>query len=112
MVRESFNSVIPNLGMILVPITFFFAISCVVAWYYYGETAFKYVTRGRFVALYKIIFFAACFFGGIVNFDIIVKFLDVALFAIVIPHLIAVLLLASVIKKGLKDYEKVRSHAK
>lgn len=81
-----------------------FAYSTMISWSYYGENAWRYLFGGRTVGLYHILFCAGTFFGGVINFGVVLDFSDVLFFSMAIPNLIGLYLMNDVIKNELESY--------
>lgn len=85
---------------------FLFAYSTLISWYYLGEKAFTYIfgrSKAKVIG-FKIIY---CFFvvvGCAANLSNVIDFTDALFFAMAIPNVIALYLMAPEIKKDLHSY--------
>lgn len=89
-----------------------FAYSTTIGWSYYGEIAWAYLfghnKAGRH--FYILLFCAATFLGGILNFGVVLDFSDLLILGMSLPNLIAVYLLRGRIKTEMEKYtEKLRA---
>ncbi|MCP5362038.1 MAG: alanine:cation symporter family protein [Hyphomicrobiales bacterium] len=86
-----------------------FAYSTMITWSYYGERAWAYLFSRRTVGIYHIIFITATFFGGIINFGIVLDFSDLLILGMAIPNLVGLYMLSGMIQHELKAYmEKLK----
>ena len=86
-------------GEIIIAIaTTLFAISTLIGWSYYGEKAIEYLFGPSLILIYRIIFSATVLLGATVSLEIVWNFSDVMNGMMAIPNLIALLLLAKVVK--------------
>ena len=89
-----------------------FAISTMITWCYYGETAFGYLFGGNLVMkfVYRIIFILFIVAGAVMTLSSIVNLADGPFFALCVINLIGVYALLPVVRRELKSYrEYVRS---
>jgi len=83
---------------------FLFAFSTIIAWAYYGSRAIQYLWGDKAIKPYYYIFSIIVFFGCIWGIDLVWNFVDTVISFMTIPNLIAILLLAPVMKKEVKTY--------
>lgn len=81
---------------------FLFAFSTIIAWAYYGSRAIQYLWGDKAIKPYYYVFSIIVFFGCIWVIDLVWNFVDTVISFMTIPNLIAILLLAPVMKKKLK----------
>ena len=91
-------SVIVSLAVLL------FAVSTAISWSYYGDRATEYVLGSRFIPIYRWIFVAFFFLGGILPLRAVWIMGDVALGLMSFPNLIALILLTGAVVGMSKDY--------
>lgn len=107
MINQMFGSVHFFLSVALILIMLLFAITTLIAWYFYTETAIKELKRGdvivKFYPLFFIVFITFC---ALVPFGVMLQFMDVIGISIIIPNIVILYILASKVKKGLDKYEK------
>ncbi len=83
-----------------------FAFATIVAWYYYGEKCIEYLSRGsKAVRLgYQIIYTAMVYVGCVASLDAVWEFADLFNGLMAVPNLIALIVLAPVIKRLSDDF--------
>jgi len=93
---------------------FLFAYSTMIAWYYLGEKGFTYIAgrgRGRVMA-FKVFYCLFVVVGAAANLTHLIDLTDALFFAMAIPNVIALYVMAPEIKKDLREYlEKIRASA-
>lgn len=101
----AFDSAIPGFGTYFVPVAvFLFAYSTLLSWSYYGERSLDYLTGGKGIIAYKVVFCVIAFLGAIWTQGAIIAFSDMMYGLMVIPNLTAVLLLVRKLKKESDSY--------
>jgi AGCS family alanine or glycine:cation symporter len=101
----AFDSGIPGFGTYFVPVAvFLFAYSTLLSWSYYGERALDYLTGGKGIVAYKIIFCIIAFLGAIWTQGAIISFSDMMYGLMVIPNLLAVILLLPKLRQEATSY--------
>ncbi|MFN4174247.1 MAG: alanine/glycine:cation symporter family protein, partial [Parachlamydiaceae bacterium] len=83
---------IVTIGLIL------FAYSTVLAWAYYGEKCFEYLFGEKSIVIYRVLYCLLIIPGTALNMAMVWHIADIANGLMVIPNLIALILLAKVIK--------------
>jgi len=93
---------------------FLFAFSTMIAWYYLGEKGFTYIA-GRSpakVVSFKIFYCLFIIIGAGANLTHLIDLTDALFFAMAIPNVVVLYMMAPEIKKDLRDYlEKIRASA-
>ncbi|WP_291636235.1 alanine:cation symporter family protein, partial [Clostridium sp.] len=84
---------------------FFFAFSTIVAWYFFGETNFKYLFGRKALNIYRALVLGFIILGAALKVDLVWELADTFYGLMIIPNLIALLGLGSLVKKSLKTYE-------
>ena len=102
----AYASVLSWFPYLLALAVFMFAFSTMISWSYYGEKAAGYLFgESKAVSIsYKLVF---CFFvvvGAASNLGAVTDFGDAAIFAMALPNVIGLYLLAPVVKRELKGY--------
>jgi len=84
-----------------------FAFSSMISWSYYGYQAWSYLfgRNKRTGNIYKIIFCVFTVIGAAVTLGAVVNFSDALVFAMMIPNMIGLFLLAPKVKEELKRYK-------
>ncbi len=75
-----------------------FAFCTIIGWYYCGETAFRYLTRGRYTAVFCIIYAAAASSGALVSAHSVWTLSDIFNGLMAFPNLLALILLIGRVK--------------
>ncbi len=83
----------------------FFALASILGWYYYGETAIRYLFRKkRAISVYRVMFVAMVIVGAISNLEVIFSISDTFNGLMAIPNLIAIIGLSGIVFKLTKQY--------
>lgn len=83
-----------------------FAFSTMITWSYYGERAWNYLFGNKNIRIYHVAFCTAVFFGGVIDFGVIIEFSDLLLLSMALPNLLGLYLLSGKIRTEMKDYIK------
>lgn len=83
-----------------------FAFSTIISWSYYGTRAVQYLFGERFIKPYYFFYGFFVLLGAVGSIDIVWNFVDMVITFMTIPNLIALLLLAPVMKKEIDKYIK------
>ncbi len=104
---DAFQTVLPWFPNVLAVAVVLFAFSTQLAWSYYGSKATAYLSNESRTAdlVYKAVFLLFVVVGAASSLDVVIGFSDAMIFAMSIPNLIGVYLLARVVKRELSDYE-------
>jgi AGCS family alanine or glycine:cation symporter len=81
-----------------------FAFSTIISWSYYGTRAAQYLFGDKAITPYYYVYAVFVFLGAIWGIDLVWSFVDMVITFMTIPNLIAILLLAPVVKKEVQDY--------
>ncbi len=81
-----------------------FAFSTIISWSYYGSRGAQYIFGEKAIKPYYYMYGIFVFFGSIWGLDLVWSFVDMVITFMTIPNLIAIILLAPVMKKELNDY--------
>jgi len=101
----SFDRFIPGFGSIFISVAgFLFALSTMIAWSYYGETASTWVFGPRALTPYRAIFVVLAFVGAVRKLEVVISISDILVGLLVIPNVIALLLLSPRVAKWSRDY--------
>lgn len=103
---HAFATVLPWFPEVLALVVFLFAYSTMISWSYYGNKAWCYMFgENRMVDLaYKLLFCAFTVIGATMTLDKVIDFADSMMFAMSIFNIIALYLLAGVVKRELEAY--------
>lgn len=97
---ESFNGG----GYIVTICLIVFAFETIIAWYYYGEKFLEFITGGRFKKLYLFLYLLVIIAGSIAPVAAVWELADMVNGLMAIPNLIALNLLAPVVKRLTEDF--------
>ena len=107
MISHMFSSVSSILHFALIAVIFLFAITTLIAWYFYVDTALKELKGGKIIAkFYPIVFLALVLSSSFIPFGVILKFTDVLGIIIIIPNILVLYVLSGIAKKHLLAYKK------
>lgn len=103
---RAFGSVMPWFPILLAFIVFLFAYSTLIGWSYYGMVCSEYLfgNKKSVVWTYKIIFLLCTVIGSAATLTNVIGFTDAAVFAMAIPNVLALYILAPEVKAELRKY--------
>ena len=81
-----------------------FAFTTAISWSYYGDRCLVYLLRRRYVTLYRYVYCAFVFIGAVWAKDLVWKFVDAAIVFMAVPNLIALIILAPLVRQMTRDY--------
>lgn len=76
-----------------------FAFCTIIGWYYCGETAYRYVSKNRYVRLYTFMYSALTAIGAVLALEAVWTVSDIFNGLMAFPNLLALLLLSNFVKK-------------
>ncbi|HOZ29764.1 MAG TPA: sodium:alanine symporter family protein [Bacteroidales bacterium] len=85
---------------------FLFAFSTVISWSYYGTRAVQYLWGDKAIKPFYYVYGLFVFLGCVWGLELVWNFVDMSISFMTIPNLIAIILLAPVMKKEVKTYFK------
>jgi len=94
----SLGGAVVSIGLLL------FAFTTAISWSYYGDRCVVYLFGRRYVTLYRYVYCAFVFIGAVWAKDLVWKFVDAAIVFMAVPNLIALIILAPVVKRMTRDY--------
>ncbi|MBV8660986.1 MAG: sodium:alanine symporter family protein [Candidatus Dependentiae bacterium] len=95
-------------GWIISFLSINFAISVLVSYAYIGRVCWGFLTGGKFMFGFPIIYAAAAFFGTYMKVDIVWQLADIVNAGLLIVNILGLIWFIGTIRKGLKNYESVR----
>ncbi len=103
---HAFATVLPWFPKVLAIVVFLFAYSTMISWSYYGNKAWFYLfgENKAMDLLYKLLFCSATVVGATMSLGNVIDFSDSMMFAMSIFNIIALYILAGVIKRELNSY--------
>ena len=81
-----------------------FAFSTIIAWSYYGSRGAQYILGEKAIKPYYYLYALFVFFGSVWGLDLVWSFVDMVITFMTIPNLIAIVLLAPVMKREIDGY--------
>lgn len=104
--QAGFSAGFGNFGATFIAIClFFFAISTIISWYYFGEANIKFLFGKKGVLPYQVFVLIFIVLGTSMTAEIVWELADAFNGLMIIPNLIALLGLGSLVVKVTKDYE-------
>ncbi|ANN35494.1 sodium:alanine symporter [[Bacillus thuringiensis] serovar konkukian] len=115
--QAAVESVLPGFGNAFVAISvLFFALTTIMSFYYIAETNIAYLNRYKnrpwMLALLKILFLGAIYYGCVKNATTVWTLSDIGVGIMAWVNIIAILLLQKPALLALKDYEKQKKKGK
>ena len=106
---RAFGSVISWFPYVLTVAVVLFAFSTMISWSYYGFQGWAYLfgRTKRMEYVYKIIFCMFVVIGAASSLNSVIGFSDAMIFAMMVPNMIGLILLAPKVKEELNKYLKV-----
>ncbi|WMI69733.1 sodium:alanine symporter family protein [Mangrovimonas sp. YM274] len=102
----AFDTVIPHFSIVLTLAVILFAFSTMISWSYYGMQGWVFLFgKGKTSDLvYKILFLVFVVVGSSISLGAVIDFSDAMIFAMVVPNIIGVVILAPIIRRELNKY--------
>ncbi len=103
---QAFETVIPWFPVVLAVAVVLFAYSTMLAWSYYGMKATRYLFRDSPLAenVFKVVFCVFTVIGAAASLGPVIDFSDAMIFAMSLPNILGLYLLARVIRKEIGQY--------
>ena len=91
----SFESVLGIVGNIFISLSIvMFAFATLISWSYYGERSFEYLTNGKYIKIYRVIYAVVVYIGCIMEITLVWEISDTFNGLMAIPNLIAIIFLS------------------
>lgn len=107
--QTAVSTIFGSLGAVFVAVAiFFFAFTCLLAYYYIAETNLVYLTKKsnfNLKFILKAVFLAVCTFGGVQSAGLMWALGDIGFGAMCYLNFVAIVLLSKPALKALKDYD-------
>ena len=105
---EAFASTLSWSPVPLSIVAILFAFSTIISWAYYGSKAFEYLVGENKLAnlIFKLVFLGFVVIGSSIQLSSVVDLSDALVFVVAIPNLIGLYLLAPIIRRELKAYDR------
>lgn len=103
-----FDSAIPHFSYVLTVAVVLFAFSTMISWSYYGLQSWTYLfgKTERNEKIYKILFCVFVVIGAAANLGSVLNFSDAMIFAMMVPNMIGLVILAPYVREELAKYLK------
>jgi AGCS family alanine or glycine:cation symporter len=104
----AFDSAIPHFSIVLTIAVILFAFSTMISWSYYGMQGWAYLfgRSKKMELVYKFIFVIFTFIGATISLGSVVDFSDAMIFAMAVPNIIGLVILAPIVRTELRKYLK------
>lgn len=87
-----------------------FAFATLISWCYFGEKSFEYMTDGKFILSYRLLYCLAAFAGSVMEITFVWEISDTINGLMAIPNLIAILALSKKIPGKIVDLNLGKLH--
>lgn len=102
---SAFNSSMPGIGKYLLLLcAFFFAITSLFSYSYYGSKALSFLIGVSASKWYNYFYLLTIIFGAVVSMDLVINIIDVAYALMAIPTMVSGFILAPKVMKEAKSY--------
>ena len=106
MTQKAFEIGLGSFGLSFIAIAlFFFALTTIIGWYFFGEANIKYLFGPKVVNAYRIIVIGFIVLGAVLKVDLVWDLADMFNGLMVIPNLVGLLILAPQAAAIVKDYD-------
>ncbi len=108
---HAFSSAIGHPGAMVVGVSLaLFAFSTIIGWSYYGDRSAKFLFGQQAVMPYRLVYTVLIVVGAVVPLKLVWNIADVTNILMALPNLLALVLLAPLVKKMRDDYFKTHVH--
>jgi AGCS family alanine or glycine:cation symporter len=105
MTAAAFNTSMPGVGKYLLLLcAFFFAITSLFSYSYYGSKALSYLLNVKSSKWYNYFYLVTIVFGAVVSMDLVINIIDIAYALMAIPTMLSGIILAPKVMKEAKSY--------
>ncbi len=91
-------------GWIVNSLSMMFGIGCVIAYAYIGRECWSFLTKGKYLTLYGLIFCLMAFFGALVEVRMLWNAIDIVNAGLIISNLYGLMWLMPEIQKGVRAF--------
>lgn len=106
--QAAFKMSFGNFGGIFIAVClFFFALSTIIGWYYFGVANVKYLFGNKAMNIYKVIVICFILLGSLAKVDLVWNLSDLFNGLMALPNLIALLVLYKLVVKVTDEYRKL-----
>lgn len=106
MSKGAFETVTPWFSYLLSLVVFLFAFSTMLTYSYYGEQAWNYLSKRKYIKVCHAIFSVFIFVGGMIKIGTVIDLADILFLSMAIPNIIGLYIMSPVIKRELDAYIK------
>lgn len=111
--QAAFKMSFGNFGGIFIAVClFFFALSTIIGWYYFGVANVKYLFGNKAMNIYKVIVICFILLGSLAKVDLVWNLSDLFNGLMALPNLIALLVLYKLVVKATEEYRKLHPRKK
>ena len=89
-----YNAIGPAGKMIINVSIILFAFATLVSWCYYGEKSLEYLTEGKYIRVYRLLYCCAAYIGSIMSISLVWEISDTLNGLMAVPNLAALILLS------------------
>jgi AGCS family alanine or glycine:cation symporter len=105
MTAAAFNSSMPGIGKYLLLLcAFFFAITSLFSYSYYGSKALAFLIGVKSSKWYNYFYLVTIIFGAVVSMDLVINIIDIAYALMAIPTMLSGIILAPKVMKEARAY--------
>ena len=104
MTKEAFATVSSWFPYLLSFVVFMFAFSTMLTYSYYGQQAWRFITKKADYKICHIVFAFFIFVGGMLKIGVVIDFADILFLSMAIPNLIGLYIMSGEIKDLTKSY--------
>lgn len=109
----AFETILGPLGGTFVALAIvLFAFSTILGWEYLGEKAFEFLSGGRFITPYRVLFALATLAGACASLDSVFRFSDICNALMCMPNLMCLLMLSGETTREIQAYERIKCRKK
>ena len=103
----AFETVLGPLGAVFLSVSIaLFAFSTILGWEYQGERAFEYLTKCRWLPVYRIVYALSTWWGAAARLETVFQLADICNALMCFPNLICLLLLSGTVAKEAVNFWK------
>ena len=111
--QTAFKTAFGSFGGIFIAVClFFFALSTIIGWYYFGVANVKYLFGNKAMNIYKVIVICFILLGSLAKVDLVWNLSDLFNGLMALPNLIALLVLYKLVVKATDEYRKLHPRKK
>lgn len=107
MTRDAFLSVSSWFPILLSTAIVLFALSNMLSYSFYGQSAWRSFFKNRLTIVFNIIYAIAIFASSMADLNLVVQIADTFVLSMAIPNLIGVYMLSSLVKRKMKHYDEL-----